>query len=34
MMTLESAMQQVGVWAERVEAQQSVTAERDVAVWK
>jgi chromosome segregation ATPase len=34
MMTLESAMQQVCVWAERVEAQQSETAKRDVAVWK
>jgi chromosome segregation ATPase len=34
MLTLESAMQQVCVWAERVEAQQSETAERDVAVWK
>jgi hypothetical protein len=34
MLTLESAMQQVCVWAERVEAQQSETVERDVAVWK
>jgi hypothetical protein len=34
MLMLESAMEKVCAWAERVEAQQSETAERDVAVWK
>jgi hypothetical protein len=34
MLTLESTMQKVSVWAERVEAQQLETAERNVAVWK
>jgi hypothetical protein len=34
MLTLESAMEKLTAWAERVEAQQSETAERDVAIWK
>jgi hypothetical protein len=34
MMTLELAMEKVYVWANRVEAQSSETAECDVAVWK
>jgi predicted RNase H-like nuclease (RuvC/YqgF family) len=34
MLTLESAMEKVCAWNERVGAQESETTERDVAVWK
>jgi hypothetical protein len=34
MMMLETAMLKVCVWSERIEAQTSETAERDVRIWK